>query len=228
MRGLAPSLLAALALATSAQGADIAASAPRDLSVTVYRSPYRSAGGFDLDRLGGFALVSETRTVSIPAGESRIRFEGVADGIDPASAIVHRPALRRDREEPRRPSPQPIGAGGPDGGAARGARFPHPSQGGPRRAGGGARAVGRRRRRGVQDQGGRRGPALLGPVGDLRLRHRHDGAVGQADLVGADPQRTGRSRRPSPCPIWPAGSTGRRTMSPPCPRTGRGSTWAPG
>ena len=42
----------------------------------------------DLDELGGFALVTETRTVSIPAGESRIRFEGVADGIQPASAII--------------------------------------------------------------------------------------------------------------------------------------------
>ena len=88
MRWLGWSLLGALAMSTSARAADVAASAPRDLSVTVYRSPYRSAGGFDLDRLGGFALVSETRTVSIPAGESRIRFEGVADGIDPASAIV--------------------------------------------------------------------------------------------------------------------------------------------
>jgi len=68
--------------------ADVAAGAPTDVSVTVYRAPDRGAGSFDLDRLGGFALISETRTVHVPAGESRLRFEGVADGIDPASAIV--------------------------------------------------------------------------------------------------------------------------------------------
>ena len=85
---LATALTALLCVASSAQAADIAASPPRDLSVTVYHAPYRGAGGVNLDALGGFALVSETRTVSIPAGETRIRFEGVADGIDPASAIL--------------------------------------------------------------------------------------------------------------------------------------------
>ncbi|WP_158912579.1 DUF4139 domain-containing protein [Caulobacter sp. S45] len=81
-------LLLALAIAAPVRAADIAASPPRDLSVTVYRSPYRGAGGIDLRFLNGFALVSETRVVTLPAGESRLRFEGVADGIDPASAIV--------------------------------------------------------------------------------------------------------------------------------------------
>jgi hypothetical protein len=68
--------------------ADVAAEAPSALSVTVYRAPYRASGSIDLDRLEGFALVSETRVVHLPAGESRLRFEGVADGIEPASAIV--------------------------------------------------------------------------------------------------------------------------------------------
>jgi len=81
-------LLLALAIAAPVRAADIAASPPRDLSVTVYRSPYRGAGGMNLSYLNGFALVSETRIVTLPAGESRLRFEGVADGIDPASAIV--------------------------------------------------------------------------------------------------------------------------------------------
>jgi hypothetical protein len=61
---------------------------PTDLSVTVYRAPYRDSGSIDLDQLAGFALISETRTVHLPAGVSRLRFEGVADGIEPASAIV--------------------------------------------------------------------------------------------------------------------------------------------
>jgi hypothetical protein len=68
--------------------ADVAAEAPSALSVTVYRAPYRASGSIDLDRLEGFALVSETRGVRLPAGDSRLRFEGVADGIEPASAIV--------------------------------------------------------------------------------------------------------------------------------------------
>jgi hypothetical protein len=42
----------------------------------------------DLDNLRGFALVRETRTIRIPAGESSVRFEGVADGIEPASALI--------------------------------------------------------------------------------------------------------------------------------------------
>ncbi len=64
------------------------ADAPSDLSVTVYRAPNRSTGSIDLDRLEGFALISETRVVHLPTGESRLRFEGVADGIEPASAIL--------------------------------------------------------------------------------------------------------------------------------------------
>jgi hypothetical protein len=75
----------------SAMAADIVASAPTDMSVTIYRNPNTSQDedpSLSLDELGGFALVSETRTVSVPAGVSRIRFEGVADGIDAASVLI--------------------------------------------------------------------------------------------------------------------------------------------
>jgi hypothetical protein len=68
--------------------ADILAEPPSDLIVTVYRAPYRGSGSINLNYLGGFALISETRTVHLPAGRSRLRFEGVADGIEPASALV--------------------------------------------------------------------------------------------------------------------------------------------
>jgi hypothetical protein len=80
--------LACALAAMPATAADILAEKPSALSVTVYRAPERSSGSIDLDRLEGFALVSETRTVHLPAGVSRLRFEGVADGIEPASAIV--------------------------------------------------------------------------------------------------------------------------------------------
>jgi len=74
--------------ATPANAVDDLAEQPSDLSVTVYRAPYRGSGSIDLNTLGGFALISETRTVHLPAGVSRLRFEGVADGIEAASAIV--------------------------------------------------------------------------------------------------------------------------------------------
>jgi hypothetical protein len=63
--------------------------APEAVSVTVYRNPARSTWGeMDLQYLGGYALVTETRTVDLPAGPSVIRFEGVAGNIVPVSAIV--------------------------------------------------------------------------------------------------------------------------------------------
>jgi hypothetical protein len=68
--------------------AQISAEPPSDLIVTVYRAPHRDSGSIQLNALQGFALVSETRTVRLDAGLSRVRFEGVADGIEPASAII--------------------------------------------------------------------------------------------------------------------------------------------
>src|SRR5688572_1225658 len=62
---------------------------PDEVDVTVYRDPNRSAGQEpNLQWLNGYALISERRQVTIPAGQSDIRFEGVAGGIIPQSAIV--------------------------------------------------------------------------------------------------------------------------------------------
>jgi hypothetical protein len=72
----------------AAGAADVSAEPPTDVSVTVYRAPNREGGSIDLDDLEGFALISEQRAVHIPAGESRLRFAGVADGIETASVIV--------------------------------------------------------------------------------------------------------------------------------------------
>jgi hypothetical protein len=74
-------------IARAAEG-QAAADAPHGLSVTVYRAPQRESGSIELNDLEGFALITETRTVHLPAGVSRLRFEGVADGIEPASAII--------------------------------------------------------------------------------------------------------------------------------------------
>ncbi len=83
---LAASLLSPMAAAAQ----PVAMSpAPDAVSVTVYRDPNRQARQrIELSWLNGFALISETRSVTIPAGEAEIRFEGVAGGIIPESAIV--------------------------------------------------------------------------------------------------------------------------------------------
>jgi hypothetical protein len=79
----------AAASAVAAAGAnEVLAEPPSNLIVTVYRAPYRDSGSIDLDDLNGFALVTETRIVRLPGGFSRVRFEGVADGIEPSSALI--------------------------------------------------------------------------------------------------------------------------------------------
>ena len=59
-----------------------------DVSVTIYRDPNRREGEMQRDWPDGYALISETRTITIPAGESTIRFEGVAEGLLPETAII--------------------------------------------------------------------------------------------------------------------------------------------
>jgi hypothetical protein len=67
----------------------VTSAGPDRVGVTIYRAPNRGADTpLELDWLEGYALISETRQVSIPGGESEIRFEGVAGGILPQSAIV--------------------------------------------------------------------------------------------------------------------------------------------
>ncbi len=80
--------LVALVVAAPVPAQVVTSPAPEGVSVTVYRNPYRGRGALDLHWLGGFALITETRTVRLPAGRATVRFEGVADGIVPVSAIV--------------------------------------------------------------------------------------------------------------------------------------------
>ena len=93
MRPAAVALIAALfgaAMPSSAWAREaVNASAPVDLSVTIYRDPGRGEGdSMNRDWPQGFAMVSETRDVTLPPGESTIRFEGVAEGMVAVSAIV--------------------------------------------------------------------------------------------------------------------------------------------
>lgn len=66
----------------------VVSQAPVSTSVTVYRDGNREEGSFNLRWLQGYALISETRRISLPAGESVVRFEGVADGMIAVSAVV--------------------------------------------------------------------------------------------------------------------------------------------
>jgi hypothetical protein len=65
------------------------AAPPSDLSVTIYRDPDRDEDEpLEPDDPQGFAMISETRRVTLPPGESTIRFVGVAEGMIGVSAIV--------------------------------------------------------------------------------------------------------------------------------------------
>ncbi|MBW8842340.1 MAG: hypothetical protein JF608_11145 [Sphingomonadales bacterium] len=87
-----PLLLLSLLPAPALARETVSASAPQDLSVTVYRDPNRAENPLPATlsaaSLNGFAMVSETRTVILPAGPSTIRFEGVAEGMVAVTAIV--------------------------------------------------------------------------------------------------------------------------------------------
>jgi hypothetical protein len=67
----------------------VEASNPAALAVTLYRDPNRGMhGAMNRDWPQGFAMITEKRTVTLPPGESTIRFTGVAEGMVAVSAIV--------------------------------------------------------------------------------------------------------------------------------------------
>ena len=78
----------------------ITSGAPDKVGVTIYRDPNRSIDGtLNLENLQGFALISETRTVDLPPGVVTIRFEGVASGIVPQSALIFGAAIREKNRD---------------------------------------------------------------------------------------------------------------------------------
>lgn len=89
MRRIAPFL--SLLLAASPVAAQTLVESDRidAVSVTLYRDPNRGEGAIPARGWpGGYALVTETRTISVPAGKSVIRFVGVSEGMMPETAIV--------------------------------------------------------------------------------------------------------------------------------------------
>ncbi len=89
----------ALALLTHAALADVISPAPDAVRVTIYRNPDSPVSvAYDAEEdeddygsdgsAGGLVMVSETRTVDIPAGDSKVIFLGVADAIVPQTAAL--------------------------------------------------------------------------------------------------------------------------------------------
>jgi len=87
MRGLI-ALSAVLIASPLAAQQIIVSGEPEAVSLTIYRGQKGSNLPISKDWPTGYALITETRTVTIPAGESVVRFEGVAEGMFPESAIV--------------------------------------------------------------------------------------------------------------------------------------------
>ncbi|MFZ5727079.1 MAG: DUF4139 domain-containing protein [Pseudomonadota bacterium] len=84
-----PLLLTMLAASPAAAQPVVTSLAPEKVSVSVFRDPGRDEGGeISPNWLEGFALISEMRTIDLPAGEAVLRFEGVAEGMIAVSAIV--------------------------------------------------------------------------------------------------------------------------------------------
>ena len=91
MRGLlAPAaLFASLWVLPAAAQQVVTSAGPETVSVTVYRAPNRDSDeAIDRGNPDGYALITETRTLTLPAGRTTIRFEGVAGNIFPESAII--------------------------------------------------------------------------------------------------------------------------------------------
>jgi hypothetical protein len=78
----------------------VTSAAPDSVGVTIYRNPNRGVDeSLNLENLRGFALISETRTVDLPPGPVTIRFEGVASGIVPQSALIFGADIREKNRD---------------------------------------------------------------------------------------------------------------------------------
>jgi len=100
MRRIAGLILFAVATAATAEPPTILSARPDKVAVTFYRDPARSLDdAIDKDEPTSFALIAETRTVNLPPGIATVRFEGVAGGIVPQSAILFgAPTRERNRD----------------------------------------------------------------------------------------------------------------------------------
>lgn len=83
-----PALAQAPAQKPALQAPVVVSSALANVAITVYRAPNRGGGGINPGWPQGFAFITETRKVTLPAGVSVLRFEGVAEGLLPETAVL--------------------------------------------------------------------------------------------------------------------------------------------
>ncbi|WP_404336871.1 DUF4139 domain-containing protein [Sphingomonas sp. MMS12-HWE2-04] len=88
MRRIALLLLSMIAAVPAAAQTLVESERPEAIAVTVYRDGTRARGAMNANWPGGYALITETRTLRVPAGRSVIRFVGVSEGMMPETAIV--------------------------------------------------------------------------------------------------------------------------------------------
>ena len=72
------------------------------VNLTIYQDPNRFGRSINANWPRGYALISEKRTITIPAGETQIRFEGVSEGMFPESAVVYglpQGVIEKNRDE---------------------------------------------------------------------------------------------------------------------------------
>jgi len=84
-------LIAVLAAAPAAGAAQAVSERPDNVAVVLYQDHAPSQSYADPEFSGGdpgLAVVSETRTVDLPAGRSRLSFREVADGMVPQTAAI--------------------------------------------------------------------------------------------------------------------------------------------
>ncbi|MGY4395703.1 hypothetical protein ACVWZA_000864 [Sphingomonas sp. UYAg733] len=85
---LAPVLIQLVAIMPAAAQTIVQSERIDAISVTLYRDPDRNEGAANGNWPGGYALITEIRTITLPAGRSAIRFAGVSEGMMPETAIV--------------------------------------------------------------------------------------------------------------------------------------------
>ncbi|NEX95139.1 hypothetical protein [Caulobacter sp. 17J65-9] len=81
----------AAACVTAQAAAQVVSDQPDAVAVTIYREGTAARpprGGYVYFGDGGLALITETRTVDLPAGRQRVSFRGVADGLVPETAAL--------------------------------------------------------------------------------------------------------------------------------------------
>jgi hypothetical protein len=101
---LGPALAGMSVLGLAAHAATIASPAPEKVAITLYRNgdgPFQALQDWQRQQAleKGLVLVTETRTVDLPAGRHTVRFDGVAEGLIPESAAVEGlpgPAVERN------------------------------------------------------------------------------------------------------------------------------------